>query len=91
MAISALVEPSEFDAPWPTGVPMQVHLNEDDPLQADGDLATARNIAEVVPAAELYVYPGATHLFTEEGYADYDPIATTLLVDRVITLLAKLT
>lgn len=90
VAISAVVEPGEFDAPWPARMPMQVHLNEGDPLQAEGDLDTARNIAEVVPAAQLYLYPGASHLFTEEGYADYDAVAATLLVERVLTLLAKL-
>ena len=91
VAISAVVEPSEFGTSWPTCVPMQVHLMEDDPLQAEGDLDTARNIAEVVTGAELYLYPGATHLFTEEGYADYDAVAADLLVDRVRTLLADLT
>ena len=90
VAISAVVEPSEFGTSWPTGVPVQVHLKEDDPLQAEGDLDTARDVSEVVAGAELYLYPGATHLFTEEGYGDYDAVATDLLVDRVITLIADL-
>ena len=67
VAISAVVEPSEFEAPWPADVPMQVHLNEDDPLHDAGDLDTARNIAQVVPAAELYLYPGATHTLDRGG------------------------
>ena len=88
--ISAAVPPSEFDAPWPRGVPVQVHLKEDDPLMAEGDLDAARSIVEVVPDAELFLYPGSTHLFTEEGYADHDPAATEELVERVTALLARL-
>ena len=88
--ISAAIEPSEFGAPWPSGVPVQVHLKEDDPLMDEGDLAAARSIVEVVPDAELFVYPGATHLFTEKGYADHDPAAADLLLERVTTLLARL-
>lgn len=91
VAISAVVEPSEFGPSWPTGVRVQVHLNDDDPLQAVGDLVVARSLVEVVPGAELYLYPGSTHLFTEEGYVDHDAVATDLLVDRVLTLLADLT
>lgn len=88
--ISSAIEPSEFEAPWPTGVPVQVHLKEGDPLLVEGDLDAARSIAEVVPGAELFLYPGSTHLFTEEGYADHDAAATDLLVERVTGLLARL-
>ncbi|SDV00217.1 Dienelactone hydrolase [Microlunatus sagamiharensis] len=87
--ISAAGAPSDFDAPWPRGVPVQVHLKEDDPLMDEGDLAAARSIVEVVPDAELFRYPGATHLFTEAGYADHDPAATDLLVERVTALLGR--
>lgn len=87
--VSAAGAPSDFDAPWPRGVPVQVHLKEDDPLMDEGDLAAARSIVEVVPDAELFVYPGATHLFTEEGSADHDAEATDLLVERVRALLAR--
>lgn len=88
--ISAAIDPSEFGAPWPRGVPVQVHLKEDDPLMAEGDLDAARSLVEMVPDAELHLYPGSTHLFTEEGYADHDPGATDLLVERVTGLLARL-
>ena len=88
--ISAAGAPSDFDAPWPRGVPVQVHVKEDDPLMDEGDRAAARSIVEVVADAELFLYPGATHLFTEEGYADHDPEATDVLVERVSGLLARL-
>jgi len=87
--ISAAAAPSEFGAPWPAGVPVQVHLKKDDPLLEEGDLDAARSLVEVVPDAELYLYPGSTHLFTEEGYADHDPAAADLLLERVTALLAR--
>ena len=86
--ISAALEPSEFDAPWPEGVPVQVHSKEDDPLMAEGDLDAARSLVELA-GAELYLYPGSTHLFTEAPSADYDAGATDLLVERVNALLAR--
>jgi dienelactone hydrolase len=88
--ISAAIEPGEFGAPWPRGVPVQLHLKEHDPLAEEGDLDAARAIAETVPGAELFLYPGATHLFTEAGYADHDAGATDLLVERVSALLDRL-
>ena len=88
--ISAAIDPSEFGAPWLRGVPVQVHLKEDDPLMAEGDLDAARSLVELVPDAELFLYPGSTHLFTEEGYADHDPAAADQVVDRMTALLARL-
>lgn len=88
--ISAAIEPSEFGAPWPRGVPVQVHLEEDDPLLAEGDLDAAHSLEATVPGAELFLYPGSTHLFTEAGYADHDAAGTDLLVGRVTELLDRL-
>lgn len=87
--ISAAVEPGDFAAPWPDGVPVQIHLMADDPLIAEGDLDAATTIVETVPGAELYVYPGSAHLFTEQSSDEYDPDATDLLVERVSHLLER--
>ena len=57
---------------------------------AEGDLDAAHSLVELVPDAELFLYPGSTHLFTEEGYADHDPAATDQLVERATALLARL-
>ena len=88
--ISAAIEPSEFGAPWPSGVPVQLHLMEDDPLAAEGDLDAARSLVDTVPGAELFLYPGSGHLFTEVGSDDHDGPATDLVVERVAELLARL-
>lgn len=87
--VSAAVEPSEFGAPWPAGVPVQLHLVEGDPLLAEGDLDAAGSIVDPVPDAELFLYPGSTHLFTELGHPDHDAAATELLVERAAELLAR--
>nr|WP_232531631.1 dienelactone hydrolase family protein [Microlunatus antarcticus] len=90
LLISAAIEPSDLDAPWPAGVPAQLHLMEGDPLLEEGDLDAARSIVATVPAAELFLYPGSGHLFTEVGSADHDEDATDLLVRRATELLARL-
>ena len=88
--VSAAIEPSEFGAPWPAGVPVQIHLKEGDPLLVEGDLDAARSIVATVPDAELFLYPGSGHLFTELGHADHDAAAADLFVGRAAELLARL-
>ena len=91
LLISAAVEPSEFDAPWPEGVPLQVHGKEGDTMFVEeGDLDAARSMVETVPGAELFLYPGEGHLFTEAGGEDHDEAATDLLVERATGLLSRL-
>lgn len=90
LLISAAVEPSEFDAPWPDGVPLQVHAKEEDTMFVEeGDLDAARSMVETVPGAELFLYPGGGHLFTEAGGEDHDAAATDLFVERATGLLAR--
>ena len=83
------VPPSEFGGPWPEGLPLQIHLMEDDPLvlPPEGDLAAARELAATVGSAELFLYPGDRHLFTDTGLRDHDPEAAALVRSRVVELL----
>jgi dienelactone hydrolase len=91
LLVSSAIEPSEFDAPWPQGVPVQVHAMEEDPMfVGDGDLDAAQSIVETVPGAELFLYPGSGHLFTELGGDAYDAAATDLFVSRATAFLANL-
>jgi dienelactone hydrolase len=76
------VPPSEFGS-WPGGVPAQVHLMEDDEVGAE-DLEAAR----AFDAAELFLYPGATHLFTDRSLPDHDERAAALVLERVLAFLA---
>ena len=81
------VPPSEFGAPWPQGVPLQIHIMEADPWALEGDLDAAREIDETVESAELFVYPGDQHLFTDNSLPAYDEGAATLLKQRVLSFL----
>ena len=60
------------DGSWPDGVPLQVHTMEDDDW---GDADVARELATAVPGAEVFLYPGDRHLFTDDSCADFDASA----------------
>jgi dienelactone hydrolase len=84
---SAALPASEFGDSWPSGVPLQIHMMEDDPW-VDEDLPAARELVEDVDGAELFLYPGDRHLFADRSLPDYDESATTLVRDRVRAFLA---
>jgi dienelactone hydrolase len=79
--------------PWPEGVPVQVHGMEKDPFFGlEGDLDAARGLVEIVgpEVAQLYVYPGDRHLFTDSSLPSYDAEATTLVLQRSLEFLDRL-
>ena len=86
LLFSAAIPPSEFGGPWPEGVPLQIHMMEDDDW-VDEDLPAARQIVEAVESAELFLYPGDRHLFVDDSLPDYDEKATALLTKRVLSFL----
>jgi dienelactone hydrolase len=81
------IPPSEFGGPWPEGLPLQIHLMEEDEFALEGDLDAAREIDESAESAELFLYPGDRHLFTDSSLPDYDERAATLVKQRVLTFL----
>ena len=87
MLFSAAIPASEFGGPWPEGVPLQIHMMEDDPW-AEEDLPAARELEETA-GAELFLYPGDQHLFADDSLPDYDEAAATLLKQRVRDFLDK--
>ncbi|MEW2375865.1 dienelactone hydrolase family protein [Micromonospora sp. NPDC047812] len=79
--------------PWPAGVPVQIHGMDADPFFAlEGDIDAARELVGIVGSdlAELFVYPGDQHLFTDSTLPSYDADATTLVVRRSRELLDRL-
>ena len=86
LLFSAALPASEFGNGWPEGVPVQIHMMEDDPW-AEEDLPAARELTEKVDEAELFLYPGDSHLFADSSLTDYDEEAATLLRQRVLTFL----
>jgi dienelactone hydrolase len=71
--------------PWPDGVAVQIHGMDKDPFFAlEGDLDAARELVETVgpELAELFVYPGDRHLFSDRSLPSYDADAAALVVQR---------
>ena len=73
-----------FATPWKPGVPLQIHTKELDPYT---ELEVVRQLATESARGELYLYPGAGHLFADPSYDEYDEPAATLLLARSLTFL----
>ena len=86
LLLHACVPPSEFGAPWPDGVPVQIHAMEADEWFQE-DAAAARELVEAVENAELFLYPGDGHLFADSSLGDFDAEAAALLEERVLAFL----
>ncbi|QNN52029.1 dienelactone hydrolase family protein [Nocardioides mesophilus] len=80
---------AEFGERWPDDVPVQVHGMDADPFftEEGGDLDAARELVASTDVAELFLYPGKEHLFTDSSLPSYDPAATALLVERALRFL----
>ncbi|MDN5896798.1 MAG: dienelactone hydrolase family protein [Nocardioides sp.] len=85
LLLHSAVSPSEFGT-WP-GIPAQVHAMEDDPFLDEGDLEAARELEQA--GAELHLYPGDQHLFTDASLPAYDAEASALLTARVLEFLGR--
>ncbi len=80
---------SELGERWPDGVRVQVHGMDADPFFAEegGDLDAARELAASTEQAQLFLYPGNEHLFTDSSLPSYEPAAAELLMQRVLSFL----
>lgn len=75
---------STFGGVWPDGVPLQIHATEGD---AWSEVDVLRELVAAVPGAELHLYPGSDHLFTDASLGAYDAGATDMAVDRTLAVL----
>lgn len=71
---------------WPDGVPLQIHAKEDD---AWSEVPVLHELARSVPGAELHLYPGSDHLFTDASLDSYDAEATELVIERTLSVLRR--
>lgn len=78
-----------FSESWPQGVPVQIHGMEGDEFFAE-DLPAAKDLVAHAEDAELFVYPGEGHLFTDPSLAAYDAEAAALVRKRVLAFLERL-
>jgi dienelactone hydrolase len=83
--VYSFVPPSELGSEWPAGVPLQIHMMDNDPevLPPNVDLEAAR----AMDGAELFLYRGDKHLFADSSLPDYDEAAAKLLTQRVLGFL----
>jgi dienelactone hydrolase len=86
LLLHACVPTSEFDSPWPDGVPLQIHMMDADEWVKD-DLPVARDLVDTVENAELFLYPGDGHLFADSSLGDFDQDAAALLEERILVFL----
>ena len=78
-----------FGDSWPAGVDVQLHTNEADEWC---DLDVMRDMVEGVEAvatAELFVYPGSSHLFTDSSLDAYEPGSAALVIERTLEFLER--
>ena len=85
---SGALPAAEFGGSWPEGVPLQIHMMEGDEWALE-DLPAARELVETTDGAELFLYPGDRHLFTDTSLDDYDPEAAALVRERVLAFLGR--
>jgi dienelactone hydrolase len=88
LLFSAAFPASEFGSSWPPGVPLQIHMMEDDEFVAEGDLEAAREL-EASNNAELLLYEGDKHLFVDASLPDHDEGAATDLLEQVLGFLDR--
>lgn len=87
---SSCVPVSEFSDAWPAGVPVQIHAVAADPYFVDeGDIDVARELVAGAADAEMFLYPGAAHLFADSSTAEYDAGATDTILARVLQFLGS--
>lgn len=91
LLICSCVPVSEFGNGWPAGVPVQIHAMDKDPIFVDeGDLEAARELVKQAPQAELFLYPGNQHLFTDSSLPAHSPKAAGEALNRALDFLSRL-
>ncbi|MEU4823965.1 dienelactone hydrolase family protein [Actinomadura citrea] len=91
LLFEACVPVSEFDGVWPQDLPVQVHGMDADPFfVGEGDVDAAHALVETATDAELFLYPGDRHLFTDSSLPTYDRHAATQATDRVLGFLDRI-
>jgi dienelactone hydrolase len=78
--------PDAFEVPWPEGVGLQVHVSEGDKWF---NLEAGEQLVSEVPGAELFLYPGSAHVFTDRSWEEYDEALTALVLERSLAFLDR--
>ncbi|CAN5696445.1 hypothetical protein BH24CHL5_BH24CHL5_08850 [soil metagenome] len=75
---------------WPKGVPVQIHgMDADQFFAEEGDIDAARALVQEVEDAELFLYPGDRHLFTDPSLSTGDAQAAARVRERLKDFLVR--
>jgi dienelactone hydrolase len=72
---------------WPAGVPLQVHLAEQDDWIDRGEVDAL--VAAAGDDGELFLYPADGHLFCDRSLPVFDGTATEQVLEQVLALLDR--
>ena len=90
LLFSGCVPVSEFSETWPPGVPVQIHATEADPEFVDSeDIDAARALVDEADDAELFLYPGESHLFADSSLSLFEAGSAAILTEYVLRFLAR--
>ncbi len=79
--------PMQFmGAPWPTVLPVQIHVTGGDPW---ADPEAIRDLMSQAEEGELFTYPGDAHLFADSSFTEFDPESAELLMTRTLAFLDR--
>lgn len=78
-----------FGDVWPEGVDLQIHINEEDEFCEMPVVIEFIEKAGQTANAELFTYPGSSHLFTDYTLADYEPQSAELVIQRTLDFLDR--
>jgi dienelactone hydrolase len=82
--------PTSAFGSWPSGVPVQIHAMDADPIfVGEGDIDAARALVASTDQAQLFLYPGAQHYFADASLPSYDADAAALLMRRTLEFLRR--
>jgi dienelactone hydrolase len=76
---------------WPTGVPVQLHYAERDPMRPQAAIdSLATSVRASGSRFEGYDYPCDGHLFADPGLPDHDADSAALMLGRVLEFLDRI-
>lgn len=88
--ISSAIPLGEFAEAWPDEVPLQIHGTDADPFfVGEGDIEAAHELVAAADDAELFMYPGDSHLLVEFD-ANPDDQNITAVTARVLEFLQRI-
>ncbi|MBT8214871.1 MAG: dienelactone hydrolase family protein [Acidimicrobiia bacterium] len=76
-----------FGNEWPEGVDVQIHIAERDEFREEGVPEAFVAKAAEVARADLFLYPGSSHLFMDSSLDGYDRASSELAIERTLEFL----